>query len=41
MPVHIPPLFHVVYLQIHVYNGSLKAASDPLHPMHSIALIHP
>jgi hypothetical protein len=39
--VHVPPLFHAVDLQTHVYDGSLYAESDPLHPMQTVALVHP
>ncbi len=39
--MQIPPLFHAVDLQIHVNKGSLYAASEPLHPVQMLALLHP
>jgi hypothetical protein len=36
MPVHVPPLFHAVDLQLHVYIGSLYAESEPLHPVQTV-----
>jgi hypothetical protein len=39
--VHVPPLFHAVDLQIQVYAGSLYAASEPMHPIQTVALVHP
>jgi hypothetical protein len=39
--MHIPPLFHAVALQLHVYAGSLYAESDPMHPVQNVALMHP
>jgi hypothetical protein len=41
MPMHIPPLFHAVDLQTHVYAGSLYIASKPIHPVQTVALVHP
>ncbi len=38
--MHIPALFHAVDLQIQVNVGSLKAASKPLHTVHTVALVH-
>ncbi len=38
--MHIPALFHAVDLQLQVNAGSLKSASEPLHPVHSVALVH-
>ncbi len=38
--MHVPALFHAVDLQLQVNAGSLKAASKPLHPVHSVALVH-
>ncbi len=38
--MHIPTLFHAVDMQLQVNVGSLKAASDPLHPVHTVALVH-
>ncbi len=38
--MHIPALFHTVDLQIQVNAGSLKAASEPLHTVHTVALVH-
>jgi hypothetical protein len=40
MPVHVPPLFHAVALQAHVYAGSLCAASEPLHTVQTVSLLH-
>ncbi len=37
--MHVPPLFQVVDLQIQVNNGSLKAESDPIHPVHIVASV--
>ncbi len=39
--MHIPPSFHAVNLHTHVNAGSLYAASDPTHPVHTVALVHP
>jgi hypothetical protein len=42
MPVHIPVLFHAVEVQtLHVYSGSLKDPSEPVHSIQTIALVHP
>ncbi len=38
--MHVPALFHAVDLQIQVNVGSLKAASEPLHTVHNVALVH-
>ncbi len=38
--MHIPALFHPVDLQIQVNVGFLKAASEPLHTVHTVALVH-
>jgi hypothetical protein len=38
--VHVPALFQAVDLQLQVNVGSLKSASEPLHPAHSVALVH-
>ncbi len=38
--MHVPALFHAVDLQIQVNAGSLKAASEPLHTLHTVALVH-
>jgi hypothetical protein len=38
--VHDPALFHAVDLQRQVNVGSLKAASEPLHIVHTVALMH-
>jgi hypothetical protein len=38
--VHVPPLFHAVELHIQVNVGSLKAASEPLHTVQTVALVH-
>ncbi len=40
MPVHIPPLFHAVDLQMHVYAGSLYVESVPVHSMQTVAFAH-
>ncbi len=39
--MHVPPLFHAVDLQTQVYAGSLYAASEPIHPIQKVALVHP
>ncbi len=39
--MHIPPLFHAVDLQTHVNTGSLYSASEPPHPVQTVALVHP
>ncbi len=39
--MHIPPLSHAVDLQMHANIGSLWAASEPLHPVQVVALLHP
>ncbi len=41
LPVHVPPLFHAVDLQIHVNAGSLNVESEPIHPMQAVALMQP
>ncbi len=41
IPVHVPPLFHAVDLQIHVNAGSLYAESEPVHAVQTVALVHP
>ncbi len=41
LPVHIPPLFHAVDLQIHVCVASLYPESEPLHPVQKVAFAHP
>ncbi len=38
--MHIPPLFHAVDLQTHVYAGSLYNESEPLHPVQIFVLLH-
>ncbi len=38
--MHVPALFHAVDLQIQVNVGSLKIASEPLHSVHTVALVH-
>ncbi len=38
--MHVPALFQAVDLQIQVKVGSLKAASKPLHTVHTVALVH-
>jgi hypothetical protein len=38
--MHVPALFHAVELQIQVNVGSLKAASEPLHTVHTVAFVH-
>ncbi len=38
--MHVPALFHAVDLQIQVNVRSLKAASKPLHTVHTVALVH-
>ncbi len=38
--MHVPALFHAEEMQIQVDAGFLKAASDPLHTEHTIALVH-
>ncbi len=38
--MHVPALFHAVDLQIQVYVVFLKAASDPLHTVQTVALVH-
>jgi hypothetical protein len=38
--MQVPALFHAVELQIQINIGSLKAASEPLHTVHSVALVH-
>ncbi len=38
--MHVPPLFHAFDLQLHVYAGSLCAASEPLHTVQTVALLH-
>jgi hypothetical protein len=40
IPKHVPALFHAVDLQIQVNVGSLKAASEPIHAVHTVALVH-
>ncbi len=39
--MHVPPLFHAVDLQTQVYAGSLYAASETIHPVQTVALVHP
>ncbi len=39
--MHIPPSFHAVDLQLHANEGSLYDESDPIHPVQTIALMHP
>jgi hypothetical protein len=39
IPVQIPPLFHAVDLQMHVNAGSLYSKSEPVHPIHTVALV--
>ncbi len=39
--MHIPPLYHDIDLQTHVNAGSLYAASEPRHPVQTVALLHP
>ncbi len=38
--MHVPALFHDVDLQIQVNVRSLKAASEPLHTVHTVSLVH-
>ncbi len=38
--MHVPELFHAVDLQIQVNVWSLKAASEPLHAVHTVVLVH-
>ncbi len=40
IPVHVPPLFHAVVLQIHVNAGVLYAESGDLHVVQTVALVH-
>ncbi len=39
--MHIPPLFHAVDMQTHVYAGFLYSASEPIQPVQTVALVHP
>ncbi len=39
--MHVPPLFHAVILQAHVYAGSLLTESRPLQLVHTIEFMHP
>ncbi len=39
--MQIPPLFHAVDLQIHVYDDSLYAESEPEQAVQTVALVHP
>ncbi len=39
--MHVPPLIHAMDLQAQVNTGSLKEESVPLHPVQTIALVHP
>ncbi len=41
MPLQIPALSHAEDLQTHAYFGSLKAESEPLHAVQTVALMHP
>ncbi len=41
LPVHIPPLFHAIDLQIHACVASLYPESEPLHPVQLVILVHP
>ncbi len=38
--MHVPALFHVVDLQIQVNVTSLKAGSELLHAVQTVALMH-
>ncbi len=38
--MHVPALFHAVDLQIQVNVGSLKAASEPLQTVQTVAFMH-
>ncbi len=38
--MHVPALFHAEEVQIQVDPGFLYAASEPLHTVHSVALVH-
>ena len=38
--MHVPALFHAVDLQIQVNVGTLKLASEPLHNVQTVALVH-
>jgi hypothetical protein len=38
--MHVPALFHAVDMQIQVNVGSLKAASEPLHTVQTVAFVH-
>ncbi len=38
--MHVPALFHAIDLQIQVNVGSLNAASEPLHAVQTVALVH-
>ncbi len=40
LPMHVPSLVHAVDLQAHVNCGSLKAESEPMHPVQTVALVH-
>ncbi len=40
VPVHIPPLFHAVDLQIQVYSLSLYSESKSLQTLQIVALVH-
>ncbi len=37
----MPPLLHAVDLHAHVNTGSLYSASEPAHPVQTVALVHP
>jgi hypothetical protein len=37
--MHVPPLFHALYLQIQVFVGSLNDESEPLQPVQRVALV--
>ncbi len=39
--MQIPSLFQAVGMQVlHVSSGSLNAASEPLHPVQTVELVH-
>ncbi len=38
--MHVPALFHAVYLHIQVNVGSLKTTSEPLHTVQTVAFVH-
>ncbi len=38
--MHVPALFHAVDMQMQVNVGFLKAASEPLHIVHTVEFVH-